>query len=64
MVTLDELTVVQAPIGRAFDLARSVEVHVLGNTHFGERAVPLAGVTLPAKGNGAGNPPPAPPSQP
>ena len=43
MTTLTELTLIQAPIARCFDLARSVEVHVLGNVHFGEQAVPLAG---------------------
>jgi ligand-binding SRPBCC domain-containing protein len=45
MITLNELTRIHAPIERVFDLARSVEVHVLGNTHFGEQAVPLAGVS-------------------
>ena len=40
---LNELTVIHAPIEHVFDLARSVEVHVLGNVHFGEQAVPLAG---------------------
>jgi ligand-binding SRPBCC domain-containing protein len=45
MTTLEEVTLIQAPIARCFDLARSVEVHVLGNTHFGEQAVPLAGIT-------------------
>ena len=45
MTTLVELTRIHAPIGRCFDLSRSVEVHVLGNVHFGEQAVPLAGQT-------------------
>jgi ligand-binding SRPBCC domain-containing protein len=45
MVQLEELTVIQAPIERCFDLARSVEVHLEGNEHFGETAVALAGVT-------------------
>ena len=45
MTTIKELTLIQAPIARCFDLARSVEVHVLGNVHFGERAVPLADKT-------------------
>jgi ligand-binding SRPBCC domain-containing protein len=48
MVRLEEVTVIEAPIERCFDLARSVEVHVLGNTHFGEAAVALAGVTAGA----------------
>ncbi len=43
MTTLYELTVINAPIERCFDLSRSVEVHVLGNVHFGEQAVPLEG---------------------
>jgi ligand-binding SRPBCC domain-containing protein len=42
MITLDETTVIAAPIGRCFDLARSVEVHLAGNTHYGEQAVALA----------------------
>jgi ligand-binding SRPBCC domain-containing protein len=45
MTTLYELTVIDAPIARCFDLSRSVEVHVLGNVHFGEQAVPLQGQT-------------------
>jgi len=45
MVKLEELTVIQAPIERCFDLARSVEVHLAGNVHWGEAAVALAGVT-------------------
>lgn len=34
-----------APLDRCFDLARSVEVHLAGNVHFGEQAVASAGVT-------------------
>lgn len=45
MVTLKELTVIRAPIDRCFDLARSVEVHLAGNVHFGEAAVASSGVT-------------------
>ena len=45
MVTLDEITVIRAPIERCFDLARSVEVHLAGNVHCGESAVAAAGVT-------------------
>lgn len=45
MVTLDEITIIAAPIDRVFDLARSVEVHLAGNTHFGEQAVALEGAT-------------------
>jgi ligand-binding SRPBCC domain-containing protein len=45
MVTLEELTVIEAPLALCFDLARSVEVHLAGNTHFGETAVATGGVT-------------------
>jgi ligand-binding SRPBCC domain-containing protein len=44
MVTLEEITVIAAPIGRVFDLARSVEVHLAGNVHFGEEAIALTAV--------------------
>lgn len=43
MITLDETTLIAAPAARCFDLARSVEVHLAGNTHFGEEAVAEAG---------------------
>jgi len=43
VVTLEELTVIRAPIERCFDLARSVEVHLAGNVHSGESAVAVAG---------------------
>ena len=36
---------IEAPVDRCFDLARSVEVHVLGNRHWGEQAAALGGVT-------------------
>jgi ligand-binding SRPBCC domain-containing protein len=45
MVRLEELTVINAPIERCFDLARSIEVHLAGNVHHGEAAVALGGVT-------------------
>jgi ligand-binding SRPBCC domain-containing protein len=45
MVHLKESIKILAPIDRCFDLARSVEVHLLGNVHFGEQAVASAGVT-------------------
>jgi ligand-binding SRPBCC domain-containing protein len=45
MVTIEETTVIQAPAGLCFDLARSVEVHVLGNVHFHESAVAIGGRT-------------------
>src|SRR6478736_632316 len=43
MVELEELTIIRAPIERCFDLARSVEVHLLGNVHFGEQTVASGG---------------------
>jgi hypothetical protein len=45
MVTIEDLTVIRAPIERCFDLARSVEVHLAGNVHSGEQAVASGGVT-------------------
>ena len=38
MIELHDITVIQAPVARCFDLARSIEVHLLGNTHWGEQA--------------------------
>ena len=52
MVTIEETTVIAAPLDRCFDLARSVEVHLAGNTHFGEQAVALEGVTTGLLGPG------------
>lgn len=45
MVKLEEITIVKSPIERCFDLARSVEVHLSGNRHWGEMAAATAGVT-------------------
>ena len=45
MIRLEELTTINAPIQRCFDLSRSVEVHLLANVHSGEQAVALGGVT-------------------
>lgn len=45
MVTIEETTLLHAPIQRCFDLARSVEVHVLGNIHFQESATAVGGRT-------------------
>jgi len=45
VVKLEEITSIHAPVERCFDLARSVEVHLAGNVHFGEAAVATAGVT-------------------
>ena len=52
MVKLEELTLVQAPIERCFDLARSVEVHLAGNVHSGEAATAMAGITAGLIGMG------------
>jgi len=41
MTTLYELTIIHAPIARCFDLSRSIDVHLLGNVHFGEQAIAL-----------------------
>ena len=38
MVELFETIVIEGPVQRTFDLARSIEVHLLGNDHWGERA--------------------------
>jgi len=45
MVTLEEVMLIHASRERCFDLARSVEVHLAGNVHWGEAAVAAAGVT-------------------
>jgi ligand-binding SRPBCC domain-containing protein len=45
MVRLEEITIIGAPIERCFDLARSVEVHLAGNVHWGEAALATGGVT-------------------
>jgi ligand-binding SRPBCC domain-containing protein len=50
--TLEEITVIRAPIERVFDLARSVEVHLVGNVHWGEQAVAAAGATSGLLGQG------------
>ncbi len=42
---IQTITLIQAPIERCFDLARSVEVHLAGNVHWGEKAVAASGVT-------------------
>jgi ligand-binding SRPBCC domain-containing protein len=52
MVRLEEVTVIRAPIERCFDLARSVEVHLKGNKHWGEEAVALGGVVSGLVGDG------------
>ncbi|MDR3700767.1 MAG: SRPBCC family protein [Candidatus Sulfopaludibacter sp.] len=51
-MTLEEHTLIHAPVGRCFDLARSVEVHLAGNVHWGEEAIATAGVTSGLMGMG------------
>ena len=45
MVRLEGLMVIRTPIERCFDLARSVEVHLVGNVHSGEAALATGGIT-------------------
>lgn len=51
MVTLEEVTIIRAPIGRCFDLSRSIELHMRSTVRTGEVAV--AGVTSGLIGLGA-----------
>lgn len=52
MVILEEITLINAPIERCFDLARSVEVHLAGNVNSGEAASAIGGVTTGLIGMG------------
>jgi len=52
MVILEEVTVIRATIGRCFDLACSVEVHLAGNVHWGETARATGGLTSGLAGMG------------
>jgi hypothetical protein len=45
MIRLQETTIIDAPIQRCFDLARSVEVHLIANIHSGEQALAVGGTT-------------------
>ncbi len=45
MIHLEEITLIDAPIDRCFDLSRSVEVHLLANIHSGEQALAIGGIT-------------------
>ena len=45
MIRLQETTVIDAPIQRCFDLARSVEVHLIANVHSGEQALTVGEIT-------------------
>ncbi|MGC2618320.1 MAG: SRPBCC family protein [Acidobacteriaceae bacterium] len=51
MVRLEEVTIIRAPIGRCFDLSRSIELHMRSTVRTGEVAV--AGVTSGLIGLGA-----------
>lgn len=42
---IETITLIHAPLERCFDLARSVEVHLAGNVHWGEKTVAASGVT-------------------
>jgi hypothetical protein len=52
MIRLEETTIIDAPIQRCFDLARSVEVHLLANVHSGEQALAVGGITSGLAGLG------------
>ena len=52
MVRLEDILVIHAPVERCFDLARSVEVHLAGNVHWGEAALATGGVTSGLVGMG------------
>lgn len=43
MTELIEITRINAPLDRVFDLARSIEVHLLGNVHSGEQTIAQQG---------------------
>ena len=45
MIRIQETTVIDAPIQRCFDLARSVEVHLIANVHSGEQALAVGEIT-------------------
>lgn len=45
MFELHEVCLIDAPVKRCFDLARSVDVHLLDNSHCGERTAAVAGQT-------------------
>ncbi len=51
-VRLEEVTLIHAPLERCFDLARSVEVHLAGNVHWGEAAIATGGMTSGLMGPG------------
>jgi ligand-binding SRPBCC domain-containing protein len=52
MIHFEEITLIDAPIERVFDLSRSIEVHLLANVHENERALAIGGVTTGLTGLG------------
>ncbi len=45
MIRLQETTIINAPVQRCFDLARSVEVHLIANVHSCEQALAVGEIT-------------------
>jgi hypothetical protein len=45
MIRFEEITLIDAPIDRVFDLSRSIEVHLLANVHENEQALAVGGLT-------------------
>jgi hypothetical protein len=52
MIRFEKTTVIDAPIERCFDLARSVDVHLVANVHSGEQALAVGGITSGLTGLG------------
>ena len=52
MIRFEEITLIDAPIERVFDLSRSIEVHLLANVHENEQALAVGGLTTGLVGLG------------
>src|SRR6202012_5794050 len=52
MIHFEEITWIDAPIDRVFDLSRSVDVHLLANVHENEQALAVGGLTTGLVGLG------------
>jgi hypothetical protein len=52
MIHFEEITLIDAPIDRVFDLSRSIEVHLLANVHENEQALAVRGLTTGLVGLG------------
>ena len=52
MIHFEEITLIDAPIDRVFDLSRSIEVHLLANVHENEQALAVGGLTTGLVGLG------------